>query len=203
MLLFSSFSQFFCASHRFNKQRKTSTNPSQSVSRYLRHANQVNMTSSPKTSTSSMGGFKKLKIFNFRKRNRAQSLPETVMATQFASLGATADAKARAHRNSDASQPPVPRTHRNSDVTQPHMARRHRNSDVTQPVFPRRHRNSDITRPQGLFPMFPVSSAYRGSAAGARNFCPLCGRPLHEVSKAQDNWWSLIDSHKQDACLEV
>ena len=106
-----------------------------------------------------MGGFKKLKIFNFRKRNRAQSLPETVMATQFASLGATADAKARAHRNSDATQPPVPRTHRNSDVTQPHMARRHRNSDVTQPVFPRRHRNSDITRPQGLFPMFPVCSA--------------------------------------------
>ena len=127
------------------------------------------MTSSPKTSTSSMGGFKK--IFGFRKRNRAHSLPETIMEAQFATLGATADAKARMqHRNSISTQvpPPAPgtRSHRNSDVTPPpsqQFARRHRNSDVTQPVFQRRHRNSDTNRP--LFPPQSMVSKWCYGAA--------------------------------------
>ena len=53
-----------------------------------------------------MSGLRKFKIFPFRKRNRAQSLPETVLTSQieFACLPQVPES-VRVHRNSDTSRP--------------------------------------------------------------------------------------------------
>ena len=54
-----------------------------------------------------MSGLRKFKIFPFRKRNRAQSLPETVLTSQieFACLPEVPETAMRVHRNSDTNRP--------------------------------------------------------------------------------------------------